>query len=216
MNKKLFTTLITCSILSVSGQVYAEKLQKPLTALKDNAPVVLSGTVGDVRSDEFDLIYETDKITVELDRFGWTGNETNYLIPGESITVSGFIDDDLFEGREIEAYNVRLNDSFVYYYTADDYPTYFYIYDENYTLENETLISTKGKVSNINGNKFTVTNNAGSIRVDVKELGYDPFDDDGLQKIEKGDEVYVYGDITSDFFDKKEIMANGIVELVSG
>jgi len=168
MNKKLFTTLITCSILSVSGQVYAEKLQKPLTALKDNAPVVLSGTVGDVRSDEFDLIYETDKITVELDRFGWTGNETNYLIPGESITVSGFIDDDLFEGREIEAYNVRLNDSFVYYYTADDYPTYFYIYDENYTLENETLISTKGKVSNINGNKFTVTNNAGSIRVDVK------------------------------------------------
>lgn len=219
MNKKLTIALLTGSILGMSGQAsaetLAEKVTTPLTAMQDNAPIVLTGTVGEVRTDEFDLKYGAGEIIVELDRFGWDGNEANYLIPGESVTVSGYIDDDLFEGREIEATNMRLNDSYVYYYTTDAYPTYYYIYDTDYTLDDGTFVTMKGEVSKISGDEFTVSNSVSTMRVDVSDIGYDPFDDDGLQKIEAGDEVYVYGNADSNFFESKEIMADGVMELTA-
>lgn len=218
MKKTLLTTLMTFSMLSVGGHALSQTTDnttKPLPSMVDNAPVVLTGTVGEVRKEEFDLNYGTNKITVELDRFGWDGNEAKYLIPGESVTVSGYIDDDFFEGREIEAYNIRLNDSYVYYYTTDAYPTYYYVYDADAILEDGTFVTMRGNVSEISEDEFTVTNAKGSMQVDVSKIGYDPFDDVGLQKIEKGDKVYVYGQIDSGFFDTNEIMADGVIELTS-
>jgi len=214
---KFLSLLAISTIIGFSGQAnaqetLAEKITTPLISMKDDAYIVLSGTIGDIRSDEFDLKYGSDSITVELDRFGWTGNETNYLASGESVTVRGFIDDDFLEGREIEAYSINLNDSYVYYYLADVDPVYV-TYDANNVLDEGTFVTTRGTVSDHVGDEFTVTNEVGSIRVDVSLLGYDPFDEVGLQKIENGDRVYVYGDINNDFFDSKEIMAGGLVEL---
>ena len=216
--------------------------------MSDGSPIVLTGTVGAIRADEFDLMYgANNKVTVELDRFGWSPEATEYLTQGESVTISGYIDDDLFEGREIEAYNVRLNDNYVYYYTADAIPVYTYEYDANRTnrsssmnsnasmnsnnaatantnTETNTMASTSiedgsylnmtGTVSEISGQEFKVTNSSGTMQVDASQLGYDAFDDEGMQQIKNGDRVYVYGSLDKGFFENNEIVAMGVVELI--
>ncbi len=201
-----------------------------LESVNDNAYVKVTGNIGEIRADEFDLNYGQKSVIVELDRFGWSGNETKYLVPGESVTVTGFVDDDLFEGREIEAYNIRLNDSFVFYYTNDDVnPSDAYVANtynsrnakdvankSSTALRDGTYVTMSGVVSKIDGSEFTLTNGANSMIVDASLIGYDIFDDEGLQKIENGDRVYVYGDIDEGFFEEKEIIADGVVELIKG
>lgn len=202
--------------------------------MEDQSPIVLTGTVGEIRSDEFDLRYQGNKITVELDRFGWQSEEaTKILRPGELITVSGYIDDDLFEGREIEAYNVRLNDRDLYYYTTTMIPVYDYTYDHqafnndarntnaaantrssNNTMEDGAYVTMTGTVSGISGDEFTLTSNKRSMTVDVSELGYEPFAEDRYQRIADGDRVYVYGQVTDEFFDSKEIVASSMTKLM--
>lgn len=207
-------TILGLSASALAQETLAEKITTPMAGLQDNAYIVLSGSVGDIRSDEFDLNYGSDKITVELDRFGWDDDAASYLIKGESVTVRGYIDDNFLEGREIEAYSVSLNDSFVYYYLTDVDPVFVTYYDKRDTLDEGTFVTATGIVSKSSGDEFTITNKNGSSRVDVSELGYNPFDDEGLQKIEDGDKVFVFGDINNDFYDTKEIMADGVVELI--
>lgn len=214
MFKKKIYMLLAGAALLPAGIAYAQTTTNTLPAYADGAPVVLTGTIGDIRSDEFDLNYGTGKITVELDGWEWTGNETRYLSTGERITVSGRIDDDFFEGREVEADNIFLPGSYSYYYTTDVYPSYYWYYDENNAVQDGSYASMRGTVSNISGNEFTLTGaNNTSMKVDVSDLGHDPFDDEGLQKVENGDRVHVYGEIDDGFFERREIMADSIVVL---
>lgn len=177
-----------------------------LAQMQDDAYVVVDGTVGEISGDEFTLNMTNGSIVVELDRFDWDGDETKYLTVGESVTVTGFIDDDFLEGREIEATQVLLNDSYVYYYTGDAMPSY------EVSMQDGAYISTTGQVSNLNGDEFIVTNRNSQIKVDVSELGYDPTDEEGLQKIENGDTVYVYGNYDKGVFEANELVAQGIIK----
>ena len=195
-----------------------------MNQLEDESRVVITGTVASIDGDEFELNYGGDKtITVELDRFGFGGDETEYLTVGESVTVSGFIDDDLFEGREIEALDVRLNDSYVYYYY--DSPA---MAGNNYTRRTQSNDSTENMADLNDGSYFSMTgtvtaidgdmamvrgSNNRMIKVDLSELGYNAFDDEGMQKIEVGDQVYTYGEIDDGFFTDKKLVADSIVEL---
>ena len=203
-----------------------------INQLKDDSMVVITGMVAEIDGDEFMLNYGGNQmLTVELDRFGFDGEETQYLTVGESVTVSGYIDDDLFEGREIEARDVRLNDSYVYYYydtpnLSQNYGSYnnstTVTADMNdsetemqstQNMEDGTYFSMTGSVTAIDGMMATVEGNNQTISVDMSELGYDPTDDEGLQKIEIGDRVFVYGEIDDGFFTDKQLMASGAVEL---
>lgn len=212
MKNAFLATLLTGTLIASAGASMAA--DKPLKNIKDQSPVVLTGTVGEIRSDEFDLNYGNNTITVELDRFGWDGDETKYLIPGESVTVNGFIDDDLFEGREIEAYNIRMNDSFVYYYTSQDYPIYHYTYNTRTPLRDGAFVTAQGRVTDIAGRELTIQTSEGSVIVDTSKLDYDPFDDEGLQNIKIGDTIYTYGEVDKGFFESDEIMAEGIIEMM--
>ena len=197
---------------------------KRMEQLNDDSRVVITGTVAEIDGDEFQLNYGGNKtITVEMDRFGFEGDETKYLTVGESVTVSGFIDDDLFEGREIEALDVRLNDSYVYYYydqpnLSQNYGSYNQQSSEDMASSNEQLqdgsyFSMTGEVMALNGAVATVKGTTQTIDVDMSELGYDPTDDEGLQKIEVGDRVFAYGEIDDGFFTSKKLVATGTVEL---
>lgn len=182
--------------------------------MEDGNLVSLTGTVAEIRGDEFDLNYGGNQmVTVELDNFGFSGDETEYLTQGENVTVTGVVDDDLFEGREIEATNVSLNDSYVlYYYDTPNYNTM----DNNSNssaMEDGTYATMTGTVQNIDGMVAMVKGATMSMNVDFSDLGYNPFDDEGMQKIEKGDRVYVTGEIDSDFFSDKELMASSVIEL---
>lgn len=237
MHFRAFTALSTIAIIgfgsaglthaannanTMTNQTTAK--QTAVSDANDGSAISLTGTVGEIRADEFDLNYGTNnKVIVELDRFGWSSDATQYLTQGESVTISGYIDDDLFEGREIEAYNVRLNDNNIYYYTSSANPSYTYSYDRRANQEAQTASSSvedgsylnmTGRVSEISGSEFQLTNASGTMQVDASELGYDPFDDEGMQQIKNGDRVYVYGSMDKGFFESNEIVATGLVELV--
>lgn len=239
MSFRNFTTLATVFAigLSVNGAVLAQNntatsSATPITNMEDASPVVLTGTVGEIRDDEFDLRYRGNMITVELDRFGWNADEAAELLrSGESVTISGYIDDDLFEGREIKAYNVRLNDRDLYYYTTSMIPVYDYSYSNqdrnnrsansqsanqraNNTLSDGAYVTMTGTVSGISGDEFTLTGNNRSMTVDVSDLGYEPFSEDRYQRIQNGDRVYIYGQITDEFFDSKEIVASRMTKIM--
>ena len=51
------------------------------------------------------------------------------------------------------------------------------------------------------------------MTVDTWQLGYNPLDDEGFLKIEKGDRVTVYGDLDMDVFNDTEVSAEAIVKL---
>jgi len=180
--------------------------------VKDGTLVKVTGEIKDISDDEFTLEYGLDKTSVvELDRFGWTGEETQYLNVGESVTVSGLVDDDFLEGKEIEAYNLRLNDQFVYYYTSDKYPVYSYEQPEE--LPDGTYLSITGKIVNINAPEMTIENKNGKTIIDVANLDESPLDNKGDTKLKVGDRVYVYGDVDVEAWDEKEIVADVVIQL---
>jgi uncharacterized protein YdeI (BOF family) len=207
--KKLLALSVASFVLSTSASALAAEDKATLGKLQDQAQVIVTGKVTDVRSDEFDLDYGPNTITVELDRFGWTGKETKYLDKGESVTVKGIIDDDLFEGREIEAYSVQLNDSYVYYYSEHSEPVYYTYYYSTDALQ----ATVSGKVVKIDDRDVTLKTKTGEMTIDTSALDYDPFDDEGFQKIETGDRIWVTGSIDNKLFQDNEIIAQGLIEL---
>jgi|TARA_R110002126_G_scaffold279836_1_gene426901 uncharacterized protein YdeI (BOF family) len=210
LKKKILYTLMGATLLTPLAST-AGKAETPLPARSDDADIVLTGTIGNIRSDEFDLKYSSGVITVELDELKWNGDETKHLRTGQIVTVSGQIDDDLFEGREIEADNIYVQDSSVYYYTNDVRPSYAVQYERDGA--DERYVSMQGTVSDISGNKFTITGrNHAVMQVDASDLSYDPFDDEGI-KIKSGDRVHVYGEFDDGFFESHEIEADSIVIL---
>lgn len=73
------------------------------------ARTILRGTVTDVRNDEFDINTGPRKITVEVDRLGYDPlDDEGYqkVEVGDYVSVTGGIDYDLIEGRQLEAASV--------------------------------------------------------------------------------------------------------------
>lgn len=67
---------------------------------------VLQGTVTDVSNDEFTLDTGVREITVEVDEMAYDPlDDTGYqkIEPGDRVSVTGRIDNELFEGRVMEA-----------------------------------------------------------------------------------------------------------------
>jgi hypothetical protein len=83
----------------------------------DDTYITLSGTVATVLGNQFTLDYDTGSITVVMNDF-YGGTAKDKLIPGEKVTVSGKIDDDLFESRKIMAGGVYVHDRSVHYYAS--------------------------------------------------------------------------------------------------
>jgi hypothetical protein len=66
----------------------------------------------------------------------------------------------------------------------------------------------------VEDDSFTVSSPGGSIRVGTDSLAYDPLDDTGYQRVQKGDFVLVRGDLNTGFFDTdRELQASTIVVL---
>ena len=224
-----FTLMTGVAAMVISGAAIAQNTMNndssvSLSNMEDDAIVTLTGTVAEISGDEFQLNYGgNEMITVELDNFGFTGDETEYLTIGESVTVRGVLDDDLFEGREIEASDVRLNDSYVYYYY--DVPAMSTDMSNRNNQDNQNndanqaqmndgaYVYLTGEVTEVENDMAMVSDNSTTYQVDMSELGYDATDDEGMQKIEVGDVVYLYGEVESGFFTDKQIVADGIVEM---
>lgn len=175
--------------------------------------ISLTGTVESVMADQFRLNYHENGegwITVEMDD-GDRDADAYKLMPGDSVTVYGLIDDDLFERRTIEASSVYVKNLDTYFYAsaADEEDTFV----THPTLLDVNDIVVQGRVTEVSDDEFKLETGLRQITVETEDMAYDPLDDEGYQKIEVGDHVSVVGEVDYDFLEGREVVATSIVTL---
>lgn len=211
LNGSAFVILAAVASLIFAPAVTAEMKAKPYEK-PDDAWISISGTVGAVTRDAFQLDYGKGTITVEMDD-GDRDADGYKLLEGDKVTVTGFIDDDLFEARTIEASSVFVEKMDTWFYASgvdeeDTFVTYW-----SPVVLSKTVV--QGTVTEVNDDEFVIHTGQRALRIEVEEMPYDPLDDKGYQKIEIGDRVSVSGTIDDDLFEGRELVADSIIELSS-
>jgi uncharacterized protein YdeI (BOF family) len=201
-------SLVAAIALVVAGTPAsgADPMTKP-----DRSWISLTGDVVQSSIEQFRLDYGEGLITVEMDDWDWY-DEANHIRAGDRVTVYGRIDDDLYERRTIEAGSVYVFDRNTYYY-ASDADEESVVYNAGAIIPDGAWMSVRGTVEKIDGREFVLDTGSGTVRIDTVFMPYNPLDDVGFQAIEPGDRVLVTGNLDLDFFEKREIQADGIVTL---
>lgn len=209
--KNLIITTLAMGFVSVLGA------EDPYTQ-PDDSWISISGEVDSVYGDSFTLDYGDGLVTVEMDDWDWY-DENSALLEGDTVTVWGRIDDDLFETTSIEASSVYVQGLNSYFYAnpADeeedwyiDVPVY------SYTVTTPIVIAeaeVRGTVSSVGEREFTINTGDRMLTVDTSALDYNPLDDKGYQKVEEGDKVLVQGTMDAGFFGDRELDADFIITL---
>lgn len=195
-----------------TGMAISSAAQSPYLA-PDDTWISISGTVDGVPTgDIFNLDYGEGMIAVEMD--DWDTDADAYkLVEGDNVTVSGWIDDDLFERRTIEARSVYVENLGTYFYASGaDEEKYYYSGVTVPVVIN--TIGLHGTVSEVSGREFTLNTGLRSITVDTVQMPYNPMDDEGFQQIEVGDVVSATGVMQTDLLDDRELHASSVVTLL--
>jgi len=193
----------------------AKGAEDPYSA-PDDSWISFSGTVTSTEADSFMLDYGDGLITVEMD--DWDMDADGYkLMEGDKVTVNGYVDDDLYDTRTIEASSVYVEDLNTYFYASatdeEDAPK-----PENPSETTKTPVQVgdfemTGTVTSIAGRDFTIDTGQNQITVDTLGLDYNPMDEEGYQQVEEGDRVRVSGTFDKTLFENLELEADQIVTL---
>ena len=177
----------------------------------DRSCVSVSGVVASANDHSFILDYGKGQIIVEMDDWDWYG-EGKSLLDGDKVTVYGRIDDDLFETASIEASSVYVENLNTFFYAndADEEDLAFGIYPTPIVV---SWLDLTGTVTEVDGREFTLDTGKRKIQIDTINMPYNPMDDQGFQKIRKGDRVKAFGHMDYDLFEKKELMADSVITL---
>jgi len=192
----------------VSAPVLAEEpYMKP-----DDTWISISGTIEHVERDAFTLDYGEGIISVEMDD-GDRDADGYKLMEGDKVTVNGRVDDDLFETTTIEASSVYVEGIGTTFYASavDEEDAYALVTITTPIVVSATVV--EGRVTDVNDEEFSVDTGPRQIRIDVSEMPYNPLDDKGYQKLQKGDRVRVGGHMEDDFLEGRELMADSVVTL---
>lgn len=179
-------------------------------AKPDRSWISLSGKVTTVHPDTFLLDYGEGVVTVEMDDFD-NDADAYQLVKGDQVTVYGRIDDDTFETTSIEAGSVWVSGLNTYFYASsadeEDLPP------EVHLSVTDSDLRVTGTIEEIEGREFTIDTGTREMRADTAELGYNPFDDEGYQKLAVGDRVSLTGDIDTNWWDNRELMVDSVITL---
>lgn len=189
---------------------------EPMTA-PDNSFISLSGEVASAGLDSFTLDYGEGLITVEMDDGDFDADAAP-LAAGDDVTVYGFVDDDFYEMRTIEASSVYNSDQNTFYYAsgADEEDIDMVLYSYPAVVYAGPGVTVSGIVESVDGREFMLDHALGyDIEVDTADMDYNPLDDEGIQQIDVGDRVSVSGEIDEALFDNTELSANSILVLES-
>lgn len=181
----------------------------------DREWITLTGKVASVATNSFTLDYGQNDIMVEMDDYDWF-NE-NAVKKGESVTVTGRMDNDFFESRKIEASTVYVDSRNEHFFaSAADEEEAVLVSLVHDHLRDDEWVSLTGKVTRVNGQDITLDTGIHEYDIDANGLSYNPFDSEGAERIEVGERVAVYGVMDdADLFDDREIEASSIVTLSS-
>lgn len=201
----VYVTSISSALLATAAFAESPYL-KP-----DNTWISIDGTVEEVSADSFELDYGQGNITVEMDDTDRDAEDYK-LMEGDRITVSGVIDDDFYETTKIEAASVYVEELGTHFYASsiDEEDTILGI--NPVVVSNTTLQGTVTSV-NVVSEEFTLDSGPAKITIEVDEMVYNPLDDEGYQKIAKGDVVSVTGNIDKELFDGQVFDAELITTL---
>lgn len=153
------------------------------------------------------------QITVEMDDYDWY-NE-NAVTVGDQVTVSGRVDKDFFEKKEIEASTVYLPKQNEYFYASaideemgNSYP--ITEFDWNRTIPGAEWVAVTGTVEKVEGDTITVDLGLRDIVVDASGIKTAPITD----TIQVGDHVSITGEMKDmDLFAEKTLKASSVVVL---
>lgn len=182
-------------------------------AMRDNSWITISGTVESVQKDRFTLDYGDALVTVEMDD-GDRDADAYKLLKGDKVTVTGRIDDDMFEYTKIEAGSVFVENIGTTFFASsiDEESADALLGSVSVpVVVSETVV--RGTVTEVADEEFVVDAGARKIRVEVENMPYNPLDDEGYLKIEKGDRVRVTGRIDNDLFEGRELVADSVIKL---
>lgn len=180
----------------------------------DTAWISLRGEVTETYEDGFRMDYGEGVIDVEMDDWDWY-DESEALLSGDTVTVYGRIDDDLYETRSVEADSVYVEGLDTFFYAADaDEETPGYLSSHAYRgpLEASTVTVT-GIVRDVQGREITLDTGDDLLSVDTVDMSYNPLDDVGYQKVQEGERISAAGFLKDSFFDEFELHATSIVTL---
>ncbi|MDZ7783970.1 MAG: hypothetical protein U5K56_13885 [Halioglobus sp.] len=203
--------LLLLAALSLGSAARADKPNPYLMA--ENTWITISGTVESVEMDNFELDYGDGNVTVEMDD-GDRDADGYKLMKGDKVTVSGVIDDDFYELTTIEASSVyveNLGTTFFASSVDEESLDSWAVAVAEPVIVSETVV--QGTVTEVKDDEFSIDTGARKLEVDVDDMSYNPLDDEGYQKIGKGDRVRVTGDIDEDLFDSRELDADSVVKL---
>lgn len=175
----------------------------------DNTWITVSGTVDTVTPNTFTLDYGEGMITVEMDD-GDRDADAYKLLKGDKVTVTGIVDDDLYEKRTIEASRVYVEKLNTYFYASpvDEEDTVITISSPVVLAE----VSFQGTVTKIVGSEeFKLDTGLREVTVEVDALPYNPLDDVGYPQIEVGDRVRASGRMDYDLFEGRELVADSVI-----
>ena len=181
----------------------------------DNSWIVIDGTVESVMADQFILDYGDGLITVEMDD-GDRDADGYVLAEEDRVSVSGRIDDDLFENTTIEASSVYIENLGTTFHASplDEEDMGGPVAVIAGPVEVSRMVM-EGTVTAVADGEFTLDIGAAEIEVETEMMPYDPLDEEGYQQIEVGDRVRVTGQVDYDFFDGRVLDARTITTLVN-
>ena len=213
--------LTMAATLPAAAQDQQFRTQNPY-AQPDDSWITIDGTVQSVTRDAFVLGYGDGEIVVEMDDADRDADA--YLFQaGDKVTVTGRIDDDVFETTSIEASSVYVQSLGTYFYASsmdeeDAYADDGEWWDPHHGVavlepigEPRTII--RGTVSSVGDDEFTIDRGTRQVTVDVGDLADNPLDDEGYQRVEIGDYVSVRGEVDYDLFEGSELEATSVVTL---
>jgi hypothetical protein len=179
-------------------------------AMPDGTWINISGIIESVGPDTFSLDYGEGIVVVEMDD-GDRDADAYKLLAGDKVAVSGRVDDDFFEATTIEAGSVYVESRGTIFFASsidEEAAEGFAAAIVSPVDVSKTVV--QGTVAVVDDDEFVIDS---GIRVDTAELGYNPLDDEGYQKITVGDRVKVVGTMESELFDSHELMADVVVKL---
>jgi hypothetical protein len=200
------------------GTALAES-RKPMPYERpDDSFISLSGTVVAPGTRSFELDYGSGTITVEMDDWDSYG-EARPLMDGDNVTVYGRIDDDFFERTTIEAGAVYVSQLNAYLYASsmdEESSAYMPRLWVAPRLTPISEITLRGEVVDVDkkDKSFTVSIGDEDIQVETHLLGYNPVDDKGFQRVDKGDWVSVSGTLDYELIDGQVMTASTLTTLL--
>lgn len=203
--------LLTAALAAATSVLLA--CSDSATTIVETAPdgtfVSVSGRVAQARADQFVLDYGDGEMIVEMDDYDFY-TEASALLVDDDVIVYGYIDDDFYEKRSLEASSVYVKDLGTQFYASG-------VDEESIpapvVMDLRPRIELTGEVKRVTGGEFDLETSAGIIDVNVQSMSYDPLDDEGFQQIEPGDRVRVTGALGYELFADLDLMADTIVSL---